>query len=133
MTKKKNKLEEPKETVEIGYNPLGDSEPFGMEEMFAQGAAALDLAAIFALERQDVDALISVGREWTRMAKAIGSLEVIDEEKRPKIKFGFGHYDEEEEQNGSDTGTGTIEANNPDSRLRKSSIRVRINRPSARG
>lgn len=116
MSKKKKKEEE---VVEIGYHPLGD-EPFGMEEMFAQGAAALDLAAVIAHERQDVDALIRVGHEWTKMAEAISSVEVVDDAKKPVIRFGFGQEIlEEEEENGRDDSKG-ISANNHQSwQLRK--------------
>lgn len=116
--KKKEKPEE--EVVEIGYHPIGN-QPFGMEEMFAQGAAALDLAAVIAHERQDVDALIRVGHEWTRMAKAISTVEVVEDEKRPVIEFGFGGgiHKKEEEENGRDEGKSVSAHNSKSWQLRK--------------
>jgi hypothetical protein len=88
------------EVREITYTPL--SEEFGFEEMFTQGAAALDLAAIFALERKDVEGLILIAREWTRMGSAISGIEIVPEEKN-KLKFGFNKETVEEEEIGEST------------------------------
>jgi hypothetical protein len=85
------------EVQEITYIPL--SEEFGAEEMFAQGAAALDLAAIFALERKDFDGLIRVAREWTRMGAAISGIDIPEEGKKV-LKFGFNKESVEEENDG---------------------------------
>jgi hypothetical protein len=87
------------EVQEITYVPLGGQQ-FGAEEMFAQGAAALDLAAIFALERKDTEGLINVAKEWTRMAKAVSGVEALPEEKRLTMKFGFSQEIAEEEKDG---------------------------------
>lgn len=76
------------EELEIGYTPLDDKE-FGSAEIFAQGASALDLAAIFALERRDPDALIRVAREWTRLGAAILEIAAEDDLKKTPLKFGF--------------------------------------------
>lgn len=84
---------------EITYVPLGTHQ-FGAEEMFAQGAAALDLAAIFALERKDIDGLVKVAKEWTKMAKVVSGIEALPEEKRLTMKFGFSQEIAEEEENG---------------------------------
>lgn len=91
------------EVQEITYIPLG-AQQFGAEEMFAQGAAALDLAAIFALERKDIDGLIKVAKEWTRMAKAVSGVEALPEEKRLMMKFGFSQEIAEEEKDGKESG-----------------------------
>lgn len=92
-------MSEEEVSKEITYEPLGGQD-FGAAEIFAQGAAALDLAAIFALERRDVDGLIKVAREWTRMGAAV--LEISDEgdSKKTPIKFGFRGENAEEEENG---------------------------------
>lgn len=95
--------EETDEVVEISYTPLSDE--FGAEEMFAQGAAALDLAAVFALENKDFDGLIRVAREWTRMGAAISGIEALPEDsKKLVLKFGFSKESEEEEDNGETPG-----------------------------
>jgi hypothetical protein len=87
------------EIEEITYAPLGGQE-FGADEMFAQGAAALDLAAIFALDRKDFDGLIRVAREWTRMASVVSGIEALPpESKREPLKFGFHKESAEEEEN----------------------------------
>jgi len=90
------------EVQEITYAPIGTQE-FGAEEMFSQGAAALDLAAIFALERKDIDGLVKVAREWTRMAKAVSGIEALPEEKRLTMKFGFSQEIAEEEKDGEES------------------------------
>ncbi len=88
--------EEPKE---IGYTPLDEKE-FGAAEIFAQGASALDLAAIFALERRDPEALIRVAREWTRLGAAILEISTDDDLKKTPLKFGFRGEEAEEESDG---------------------------------
>lgn len=90
------------EVQEITYTPLGD-QVFGAEEMFAQGAAALDLAAIFSLERKDADGLVKVAEGWTKMVKALSTIESLPEEKRLTIKFGFSQEIAEEETNGEES------------------------------
>lgn len=92
------------EAKEITYEPLGGQE-FGAAEIFAQGAAALDLAAIFALERRDVEGLVKVAREWTRMGAAVLEIsEDADSNKKP-FKFGFrGEIAEEEKDGESESG-----------------------------
>jgi hypothetical protein len=87
------------EVREVTYEPLGASE-FGAAEIFAQGAAALDLAAIFALERRDVDGLVKVAREWTRMGAAVLEISGDDDTKKTPLKFGFRGEIAEEEKNG---------------------------------
>lgn len=109
------------EAIEIGYNPLGD-QPFGLEEMMAQSAAALDLAAVFAHDRKDIDSLIRVSEGWTKLAKVITSLEVDDIPKKTKIKFGFGPDvdEEEEEEDGEPTdSTGVSPRYSQNAKLRK--------------
>ena len=86
------------EIQEISYTPL--PEEFGAEEMFAQGAAAIDLAAIFALERKDFDGLIRVAREWTRMGATISGVDAPEEGKKVVLKFGFSKEPVEEENDG---------------------------------
>ena len=106
------------EVQEITYMPLG-TQRFGAEEMFAQGAAALDLAAIFALERKDIDGLVKVAQEWTRMAKVVSGVEALPEEKRLIMKFGFSQEIAEEEENGE-------ESNKSDGENKLQSRRVRL-------
>lgn len=89
------------EVLEITYIPLGN-EPFGEKEMFAQGAAALDLAAIFALEQKDVAGLVSVAKAWTKMGAVVAGMEDVAEEKKVFLKFGFGK-DIEEDKDGETT------------------------------
>jgi len=74
-----------KKSKALVYIPFGDSE-FGMEEMFAQGAAALDIAAILAIRNGDVESLINVGSKYIDMANAINGIEPHSQE----IKLGFG-------------------------------------------
>lgn len=87
------------ETKEITYEPIG-SQDFGAAEIFAQGAAALDLAAIFALERRDADGLIKVAREWTRMGAAVLEISDEDDSKKTPLRFGFRGEIAEEEESG---------------------------------
>lgn len=87
------------EVREVTYEPLGAGE-FGAAEIFAQGAAALDLAAIFALERRDVDGLVKVAREWTRMGAAVLEISEEDDTKKTPLKFGFRGEIAEEEKDG---------------------------------
>lgn len=93
MSKDKEEIEE---TIEIRYNPIGD-QPFGLEEMLAQSASSLDLAALIALNRDDVDALIRVGEGWTKLAEVMSSIESEQLPKKPVIKFGFRPEEPEEE------------------------------------
>lgn len=86
--------------IELSYSPLGEQEEFGAEEMFAQGAAALDIAAIYAIERRDSEMLVKIAREWTRMGSAISGIEPQEEPKKVIHKFGFGKENVEEEDNG---------------------------------
>jgi hypothetical protein len=86
------------DVTEIGYTPLEDRE-FGAAEIFAQGASALDLAAIFALERRDPEALIRVAREWTRLGSAILEIAAEEDLKKTPLKFGF-RGEEAEEKDG---------------------------------
>lgn len=88
------------EIQEITYVPLS-AEEVGADEMFSQGASALDLAAIFAIERRDHESLTAIAREWIRMGKAISGMEVVPEDKKTKLKFGF-NKEVEEEENGKD-------------------------------
>lgn len=83
--KKKNKNN-------LEYTPFGDS-VFGMEDMFAQGATALDIAAIVAIENRDVKSLIKIGAKYTAMAAAIARIDVQPEE---EIRLGFGFCMERE-------------------------------------
>lgn len=87
------------EVREVTYEPLGGGE-FGAAEIFAQGAAALDLAAIFALERRDVEGLVKVAREWTRMGAAVLEISGDDDAKKTPLKFGFRGEIAEEEKDG---------------------------------
>lgn len=107
------------EVLEITYVPLGD-EPFGEKEMFAQGAAALDLAAIFALEQKDVAGLVNVAKGWTKLGLALAGIEELTEEKKVLLKFGFGK-DIEEEKSGETPSKGDSEneLQNRRARLRK--------------
>lgn len=115
--------EETDEVVEISYTPLSDE--FGAEEMFAQGAAALDLAAVFALENKDFDGLIRVAREWTRMGTAISGIEALPEDgKKLVLKFGFSKENEEEEDNGEDPSKSDVK-NNLQGKGRLRSYRIR--------
>ncbi len=108
--------ENSEEVLEITYVPLGD-EPFGEREMFAQGAAALDLAAIFALEQKDVAGLVSVAKAWTKMGQVVAGLEDTPEEKKVFLKFGFGK-DIEEDKDGETTSKSAGENELQDRRLR---------------
>lgn len=111
------------EVVEISYTPLSDE--FGAEEMFSQGAAALDLAAVFALENKDFDGLIRVAREWTRMGAAVSGIEALPEDgKKLVLKFGFSKENEEEEDNGENPSKSDVE-NNIQSKRRLRSYRIR--------
>lgn len=112
--------EEEPEVLEITYTPLGD-EPFGEKEMFAQGAAALDLAAIFALEQKDVSGLVNVAKAWTKLGLALAGIEELTEEKSIKLKFGFSKESVEEEDNGEtpNKGDGENELQNRRIRFRK--------------
>lgn len=94
------------ETREINYIPLDEKE-FGAAEIFAQGASALDLAAIFALERRDSDALIRVAREWTRLGSAILEISTEDELKKTPLKFGFRGEEAEENDGESESSEST--------------------------
>jgi len=107
------------EVVEITYIPLGN-DPFGEKEMFAQGAAALDLAAIFALEQKDVAGLVAVAKAWTKLGQTVAGIEDLEEEKKVFLKFGFGE-DIEEEKNGeaSSKGDGKDELQNRRIRFHK--------------
>lgn len=117
------------EVVEITYTPLSDE--FGAEEMFAQGAAALDLAAVFALEIKDFDGLIRVAREWTRLGAAISGIEALPEDgKKLVLKFGFSKESEEEEDDGKDSSKGDVE-DNLQGKRRLHSYRIRSVRPLA--
>jgi len=91
------------ETREVTYVPLDDKE-FGAAEIFAQGAAALDLAAIFALERRDIEGLVKVAREWTRMGAAVLEISEDGDSKKTPLKFGFrGEMAEVEESGDSES------------------------------
>lgn len=81
--KKRNKL---------SYIPFGDAE-FGMEEMFAQGASALDIAATIAIRNGDVKSLINIGSQYIIMANAIAGISTGPHE---EIKLGFGFCMERE-------------------------------------
>lgn len=106
------------EPQEISYEPLAEQE-FGFEEMFAQGASALDLAAVLALERKDIESLIKVAREWTRMAKAVSSIETLPEDsKKTILKFGF-NKEEDVPSGNADSSDGKDELQNRGLRLRK--------------
>lgn len=86
------------EVQELTYEPL--SGEFGPAEIFAQGAAALDLAAVFAIERRDSALLIQVAREWTRMGAATAELSGEEQDKKNLNKFGFRSEVAEEEKDG---------------------------------
>ena len=107
------------EELELSYSPLGEQE-FGAEEMFAQGAAALDMAAIFAIERRDSDGLIRVAREWTRMGSALSGIEA-PEEKKIIRNFGFSKeiVEEEKDEPTDGKGDGEVEPKTRGIRLRK--------------
>ncbi len=100
--------QEEQEVLEISYTPIGD-EPFGAAEMFAQGATALDLAAVLALEAKDYDALLRVASGWTKLARTVAGIELEPEEPKKVQKFGFSKENEEEEKSGkpddSDSGS----------------------------
>jgi hypothetical protein len=91
--------QEDQEVLEISYTPIGD-EPFGAAEMFAQGATALDLAAVLALENKDYDALLKVASGWSKLARTIAGIELEPDEPKKVQKFGFSKEIEEEEDNG---------------------------------
>ena len=110
---------------EITYIPLSDE--FGAEEMFAQGAAALDLAAIFALERKDFDGLTRVAREWTRMASAVAGIDAPEEGKKVMLKFGFSKEPVEEDKDG-ETDSKSDGEDDLQSKGRLRTYRVRSNR-----
>lgn len=76
----------------LTYIPFGDTE-FGMEEMFAQGASALDIAAVIAIQNQDVKSLIKIGATYINMANSIAG---IEPGAREEIKLGFGFCMERE-------------------------------------
>lgn len=97
MSEENEVIEE--EVLEISYTPIGD-EAFGAAEMFAQGATALDLAAVLALEAKDYDALLKVASGWTKLARTVASIELEPEEPKKVQKFGFSKENEEEEKNG---------------------------------
>lgn len=124
MSEEEN-TEETQEVVEITYIPLGD-EPFGEKEMFAQGAAALDLAAIFALEQKDVAGLVNVAKGWTKLGLALAGIEELTEEKKVLLKFGFGK-DIEEENSGETPNKGDSENELQNRRARLCKYRTRIN------
>lgn len=84
------------EVTEITYTPL--SGEIELDDVFGQGAAALDLAAIFALDRKDVDGLVKIAREWTRLGSALAGIESLPEENKKKINFGFNKEIVEEEK-----------------------------------
>jgi len=85
MSKKKKK-------GKLVYIPFGDTE-FGMEEMFAQGASALDIAAVLAIQNGDVKSLINIGSKYINMANAIAGIQPNHNE---DIKLGFGFCMERE-------------------------------------
>src|SRR5688500_6931192 len=123
----KQETEDSDEVMEITYTPL--SEEFGAEEMFAQGAAALDLAAIFALKKEDSDGLIRVARECTRLGTAISGIEALPEDgKKLVLKFGFSKENEEEEDDGEDSSKSDGK-NNLQGTGRLRSYRIRSVRP----
>lgn len=93
------KEQEEQEILEISYTPIGD-EPFGAAEMFAQGATALDLAAVLALENKDYEALLRVASGWSKLARTIAGIELEPEEPKKVQKFGFSKETEEEEKSG---------------------------------
>jgi hypothetical protein len=70
------------------YVPFGDS-VFGMEDMFAQGAAALDMAAIMAIDAGDIGALMQIGAQWTEMATEIAKIKMPEDEDVVRVGFGF--------------------------------------------
>lgn len=84
MSKKKKNNKK----LTASYIPFGES-VFGMEDMFAQGAAALDMAAIMAIEAGDVEALIEIGGRWAAMAVEIARIKIPDDEEVIKVGFGF--------------------------------------------
>lgn len=90
--------EEDQEVVEISYTPIAGDDPFGVGEMLAQGASALDLAAVLALEKNDYKTLVRIGREWGKLAKVMAGIEIVPEENKKVQKFGFSK--EEEERDG---------------------------------
>ncbi len=85
------------EVHEITYIPL--SGDIGPEDIFSQSAQALDLAALFAFERKDIEGMAKVAREWTRLGAALAGIEEVPEEQKKKIiNFGFNKEIVEEEK-----------------------------------